>query len=62
MWILFSFRLGLTSEKKTTTKIHRRAYSDPLARAVEILWADPKDCDLRGGDCSIQNTNRKNSG
>ena len=28
--------------------------NDPLAKAVEILGADPKYFDLRGEDCSIQ--------
>ena len=41
------------------TKFHGCAYSDPLARAVEILGADPETSD--GEIAASKNTNRKNS-
>ena len=42
----------LTNKKKAKT--HCCDHSDPLARAVEILGADPTNFDLRERDCSIQ--------
>ena len=52
-FLFYFISAELTNEKKKK-KTHCCAYSDPLAKAVEILGADPKYFDLRGGDCSIQ--------
>ena len=51
---LFQFWLTIDKKKNHTnkTKFHGCAYSDPLARAVEILGADPETSGR--GDCSVQ--------
>ena len=53
----------LTNEKTKQNKTKKQklyccAYSDPLARAVDILGAENTYFDLRGGDCSIQKHKR----